>query len=127
MGADYVERGILQTIDPDDVFFQAPAASFDESEVPSSPTFRFNEVCATGGVWPELASSLQSSGHQEGAGIWPELTSGHQDTAPEASSPPKIVGTSWGSQKPRAVTQKPKVVDSFPSLSEASQKPSKNR
>ena len=126
LGADYVERGILQTIDPDDVFFQAPAASFDESEVPSSPTFRFNEVCATGGVWPELASSLQSSGHQEGAGIWPELTSGHQDTAPVASSPPKI-GTSWGSQKPRSAIPKPKAVDSFPSLSEASQKPSKNR
>jgi len=124
LGADYVERGILQTIDPDDVFFQAPAASFDESEVPSSPTFRFNEVCATGGVWPELASSLQSSGHQEGAGIWPELTSGHQDTALVASSQPS---TSWGSQKPQPVTSKPKVVDSFPSLSEASQKPSKNR
>ena len=48
LGSRYSSEGAdtVQTIDPDDDFFQA--TTHDESETaPSSPTFKFNEVCAS--------------------------------------------------------------------------------
>ena len=69
LGYNYLYGGTRQqTIDPDDEFFQAPAASFDELEEGvqqnRSATFQFNDVCAAGGVWPELLSP-PNRGHQE--------------------------------------------------------------
>ena len=110
LGSHYVEGAAQQQIDPDDEFFQAPAASFDESEALPSPTFRFNEVCATGGVWPELNLS------------------GREDTVATSASPvqslsnvvttqsqPQTKTTSWG----KVVSTPKVVVNSFPSLSES--------
>ena len=99
----YVDEGARQTIDPDDEFFQRPAASFDESEegAPPSATFQFNEVCATGGVWPELSSSPGST------------ALALQSTGMAPSSPPPT----WGRNSSIAA----KVVKNhFPSLAESS-------
>ena len=107
LGSHYVEGAAQQQIDPDDEFFRQ--AAFDEEVLPS-PTFRFNEVCATGGVWPELNLS------------------GNEDTvstsASPVQSPPNAVTpqsslqtktTSWG----KVVSTPKVVVNSFPSLSES--------
>ena len=109
LGSHYVEGAAQQQIDPDDEFFQAPAASFDESEAQPSPTFRFNEVCATGGVWPEL----NLSGHHDTVTTTASpVQSPSNAMAPQ--SPLQTKTTSWGK-----VVSKPKVVNSFPSLSES--------
>jgi hypothetical protein len=83
-----------QAIDPEDDFFRVPATS-DESDE-GTRWNRFNEVCATGGVWPELAVAV----------------------SPRSSSPPRTTNSTWGRQSHSSV---PKVVaSSFPSLAESS-------
>ena len=107
LGSHYVEGAAQQQIDPDDEFFrQAPVASFEEEVLPS-PTFRFNEVCATGGVWPEL----NLSGREDTV-----ATSASPVQSPSnAATPPQTKSTSWG----KVVSTPKVVVNSFPSLSES--------
>ncbi|KAL7542653.1 hypothetical protein ACHAWF_007223 [Thalassiosira exigua] len=110
IGNDFVHEG-TQKIDPDDEFFQAPAASFEEREEGAQwnrpATFQFNEVCATGGTWPELPPSLQSSGHRG-----PANNADSYALAPVAASP------IWGSRKLKQSPVKA-ATDNFPSLSES--------
>lgn len=113
-GSDFVGRGTDQTIDPNDEFFRAPSASMDEAEDATewnpTPTFRFNEVCAEGGVWPELAPVSLSS---------PILTATSQAS-------PRVSNT-WGSRSHSLISDsKPSISTATaplvsPSLSEASQ------
>eukprot|EP00804_Cyclotella_cryptica_P020258 CCRYP_015873-RA/>CCRYP_015873-RA protein AED:0.02 eAED:0.02 QI:333/1/1/1/1/1/2/535/761 len=62
-GSAYVDGIPRQTIDPDDEFFKVPLASMDDSinfhgdQHTTSLAFKFNEVCATGGVWPALSTA----------------------------------------------------------------------
>mmetsp|Transcript_37026 Transcript_37026/g.60440 ORF Transcript_37026/g.60440 Transcript_37026/m.60440 type:complete len:297 (+) Transcript_37026:65-955(+) len=124
LGYNYLYGGTRQqTIDPDDEFFQAPAASFDELEEVvqqnRSATFQFNEVCATGGVWPELLSS-SNHGHQEATttAVSPVESS---PAAAMATSSPQQTNATWGSRKhSTAAKVVPVVVDNFPSLTESS-------
>ncbi|KAL7541419.1 hypothetical protein ACHAXR_010914 [Thalassiosira sp. AJA248-18] len=116
LGTAYFDGGSRQTIDPDDEFFRAPTASFDGSEEEvqwnQSPTFQFNEVCATGGVWPELASS-SNHGHEVAA-------TSQMQTSPAvvASSSPPQSSTNWGSRNRSPATKqvigKDRVAAAFP-------------
>ena len=113
LGSRYSSEGAdtVQTIDPDDDFFQA--TTHDESETaPSSPTFKFNEVCASGGVFPALAV-------KETAAYFPPL----QSTSEMPQSPShKANATTWGSRKSATRGKKAEqtAVNNFPSLSELS-------
>ena len=106
-----------QSIDPDDDFFRAPASSFDETDE-GARWNRFNEVCATGGVWPELAVAVSPSVSYVQS----------PPAAVSSSSPPQMTSGTWGS---RGYISPPRVVvSSFPSLVESSlltQKQKNNR
>jgi len=125
-GLNYVEGNSRQDIDPDDEFFRAPAESFDETEEAAqwnrTPTFQFNEVCATGGVWPELAPSMNSPGNEETAAAQSSPAS-RVSSGVMPSSPPKPTST-WGSSATAKLVSSPKpakpTID-FPTLSESSQ------
>ena len=95
-----------QSIDPDDDFFRAPASSFDETDE-GAQWNRFNEVCATGGVWPELPAAVSPSVSYVQS----------SPAAVSSSSPPQMTSSTWGGRgnisPPRAV-----VVSSFPSLTQ---------
>jgi len=125
LGSNYLYGETRQTINPDDEFFRAPTASFDESEEDvqwnRSATYQFNEVCATGGTWPGLSSSL-GSGHQEIA--TDSISPTHPTPAAMASSsPPHAATNTWGSRNHSAAPKpapKEAVVNSFPSLVESS-------
>ncbi|KAL9188423.1 hypothetical protein ACHAXT_006801 [Thalassiosira profunda] len=115
LGANYLERWESQEINPDDEFFQIPAASFDETE----EMFQFSQVCAEGGAWPELSSSPGSG--QLGAAVTPlsptQFSPGAMSPAPSAPA-----SSSWGSrlQKGPPVTTAKPAGSEFPSLSESS-------
>ena len=117
LGSRYSSEGAdsVQTIDPDDDFFQATTHDESEAAAPSSPTFKFNEVCASGGVFPALSSS------HETAAYFPPLQSTSE--MPQYSPSHKPNATIWGSRK--SITPTPKkaektAVNNFPSLSELS-------
>jgi hypothetical protein len=104
-----------QSIDPDDEFFQVPTtASFDDNDEELPRWNRFNEVCATGGVWPELAASVA-----------PSAPNSHSQSSSIPSSPQQPM---WGDRSRSrsgslsSVPEKAKTVglNSFPSLGEAS-------
>ncbi|KAL3785763.1 hypothetical protein ACHAW5_003605 [Stephanodiscus triporus] len=80
-----------QTIDPDDEFFRPQATSFDENDE-GARWNRFNEVCATGGVWPELAVAVSPC---------PTASVSHVQSSPvtvSSSSPPRMTNSTWGSR-----------------------------
>lgn len=110
LGSRYSSEGAdtVQTVDPDDDFFQATTHDESEAAAPSSPTFKFNEVCASGGVFPAL----------ETAAYFPPL----QSTSEMPQSPShKPNATTWGSRKSETPTSKKAeqtAVNNFPSLSE---------
>lgn len=79
-----------QAIDPDDDFFRVPATSDEYDE--GTRWNRFNEVCATGGVWPELAAAVSSC------------------------SPSPSTNSTWGLQSHNSAKV---VVSNFPSLAES--------
>lgn len=62
-GSAHMCRSSRQTIDPDDEFFKMPSSSMGEKldgvSNQQNPTsaFRFNQVCAEGGAFPELVGS----------------------------------------------------------------------
>jgi len=121
LGANYLDGGTTQTIDPEDEFFRALAASVDESEDVvqrnRSASFQFNEVCAAGGAWPEL-STQSNHGYQETAATsFPSLQS--SPAAAFAPLSPPQTNTSWGRSRKPSAPAKP-VVSNFPSLSESS-------
>jgi hypothetical protein len=109
------ENNSRQSIDPDDEFFRAPMASFDENDKEPPRWNRFNEVCATGGVWPELAASVAPSA--------PNSHNSQSSSIPPSSSQPM-----WGDRSRSrsgslsSVPEKAKTVgvNSFPSLGESS-------
>ena len=109
LGSRYSSEGTdtIQTIDPDDDFFRATTTCDESETAPSSPTFKFNEVCASGGVFPAL----------ETAAYFPPL----QSTSEMPQSPShKSNATTWGSRKSITSTPKKAVANNFPSLSELS-------
>jgi hypothetical protein len=107
-----------QSIDPDDEFFRAPTASFDENEDEPPRWNRFNEVCATGGVWPELAASVAHAA----------APNSNRQALSIPSSPQQTCNPTWGDRSRSrsgslsSVPEKEKTVgmNSFPSLGEAS-------
>ena len=107
-----------QSIDPDDEFFQAPTASFDENEDEPPRWNRFNEVCATGGVWPELAASVAHAA----------APNSNRQSLSIPSSPQQTCNPTWGDRsRSRSGSlssvpekEKPVGMNSFPSLGEAS-------
>ncbi|KAL3823194.1 hypothetical protein ACHAXA_003473 [Cyclostephanos tholiformis] len=101
------EGSCRQTIDPDDDFFRVPATSDQSDE--GTRWNRFNEVCATGGVWPELAVEVSPR---------PVASVSHCPATVPSSSPPRTTNSTWGR---RSHSTLPKVVvSSFPSLAESS-------
>lgn len=109
IGSAYDDGVSQQTIDPEDDFFK-PSSSLDEldsSSIQSNPTstFKFNQVCAEGGAFPELVGS--------GSRATPK--------SPSPSLP------SWGSRSgsKHLIKQIPKKTntkkEAFPSLDEVSQ------
>ena len=54
-GTAHIDGLSQQVIDPDDDFFKAPSPSMEEEL--QTTAFRFNQVCAEGGEFPELASN----------------------------------------------------------------------
>lgn len=127
LGQHYLDGGSRQTIDPEDEFFLAPGASFDEAlqedvQWNRSATYQFNEVCATGGTWPGLSSSL-GSGLQEIATT--SISPAQPPPAAMAHSSPPHTSTSgtWGSRNHSAALKPPPkevAKNSFPSLAESS-------
>ena len=94
-----------QSIDPDDDFFRAPASSFDETGEDARWN-RFNEVCATGGVWPELAAAVSSVSYVQSS-----------PAAVSSSSPPQMTSSTWGGRGHNM--SPPRVaVSSFPLLTQ---------
>lgn len=92
LGHGYIEGGGRQMIDPDDEFFQITNSSDQTAE----PIFKFNQVCAEGGFWPELASAT-GAGHD--ISIAGNLTMPSSSTL-VSRSPTKIPAASpWGTGK----------------------------
>jgi len=92
LGPGYIEGGGRQIIDPDDEFFQIT----DSSNQTAEPIFKFNQVCAEGGLWPELASATGTGYDISIAG---NLTMPSSSTL-VSRSPSKIPATSpWGTRK----------------------------
>ena len=111
IGSAYDDGVSQQTIDPKDDFFK-PSSSLDEldsSSIQSNPTstFKFNQVCAEGGAFPELVGSSSRA-------------------TPSAKSPSPSL-PSWGSRSgsKHLIKQIPKKTntkeEAFPSLDEVSQ------
>jgi len=111
IGSAYDDGVSQQTIDPEDEFFK-PSPSLDEldsSSKQSNPTstFKFNQVCAEGGTFPELAGSSSRA-------------------TPSAKSP-SLSLPSWRSRSggKHLIGQLPKKAnteeEAFPSLNKASQ------
>ena len=129
LGANYLEGGVQQTINPDDEFFRAPAASFDESEEAAqqwnrTPTFQLNQVVAEGGAWPDLAPSAATNSGPQVAAAAPASPMPSSPGAVTPASPPRVRATSWGNGRklspaaPRAAPAQKKVVnDPFPTIS----------
>lgn len=105
-GAAHVDGIPQQTIDPDDDFFKAPSPSMEE-ELPTG-AFRFNQVCAEGGAFPELASNSL------GARV---------STGPTSSQSPS--SPSWGGSSNRHLHQSHATskshIEAFPSLIQTTQ------
>ncbi|KAL7481851.1 hypothetical protein ACHAW6_007539 [Cyclotella cf. meneghiniana] len=114
-GSAYFDGRSQQTIDPDDEFFKVPSVSMGEVQTYHSdqPTpyldFTFNEVCAKGGVWPELSASTAAS--------MSPVSTGLTITKSPLSLP------TWRNRSVKQSAKEMSVVTSkieaFPSLSEA--------
>ncbi|KAL7469357.1 hypothetical protein ACHAXS_009614 [Conticribra weissflogii] len=94
LGSGFVEGGGRQIIDPNDEFFQIQSNS---ANLANEPTYKFNQVCAEGGFWPELASA---------AGIGHDVSAGDNSIMPRSPtsvsvSHSKIPATNspWGTRK----------------------------
>ena len=123
LGSNYFEGGPRQTIDPNDEFFQAPDEFEDVAQRNHSSSFQFNQVCAEGGAFPELSSSLYH-GRQDAATASTSPT--QPSPATMAPSTPPQTNTSWGSRNNSIaanvqVAQAAKsTINHFPSLSKLS-------
>ena len=131
LGPAYLEGG-GQQIDPDDEFFQIQSTTAEEAK--EVPVFRFNRVCAEGGMWPELSTGV---GIESGDGVvsnsaHPMPSSPTLHTAPLSS--PTLAST-WGSRNLTSLSTgkshkgAAKVASgssAFPSLAESSRPPQRN-
>ena len=114
-GSAYLDGISQQSIDPDDEFFKVPSASsgdaltYPRDQPTPSLAFKFNEVCATGGVWPELSASVAAPVSPVSAGL--TMT----------PSPPSL--PSWGNrsvkQSAKQMSMVTSKIEAFPSLAEA--------
>jgi hypothetical protein len=114
-GSAYVDGISRQTIDPNDEFFQVPSPSMDEeldgANNQQQQPFKFNQVCAEGGAFPDLVPSSPVTRVKADATI--------------TKSPQSL--PSWGdASRKHLVKQVPVVkpnpqVEAFPSLAQATQ------